>query len=142
LHHHSRHFIHTRFYPEMLSGVISPTTNVLSTLTLALMEDTGWYKANYTQASANPWGLNAGCDFVNGACMIPADPPEIPEYSRGFFCNEGSARGCSPEMTHKMACTVIDYDYIIPKVLPPSKFSYFPSTPTRGGPRQGDYCPV
>jgi Leishmanolysin len=131
-----------RYYPESLSAVISPTTNVLSHLTLALMEDTGWYKVNYTQGRSNPWGLNAGCDFVTNACLIPDDTPIIPEYSRGYFCNEASARGCSSELTHKMACTVIDYEYILPKVLPDSQFIYFPSTPSRGGPRQGDYCPV
>ena len=44
------------YYPEALSGVISPTTNVLSPLTLALLEDSGWYRANYTKAHVSPWG--------------------------------------------------------------------------------------
>ena len=133
------------YYPEALSGVISPTTNILSHLTLALMEDSGWYQANYTMGRISPWGLGAGCDFVDGPC-ITQNPdtlePTLPEYSKGYFCLEGSARGCSPALTHKMACTVIDYFYILPRNLPLDRFQYFPDEPTKGGPRQADFCPL
>ena len=133
------------YYPEALSGVISPTTNVLSHLTLALMEDSGWYKANYTQGGNSPWGLGAGCPFVEEPCVTVS--PEtgeavIPEYGQGYFCLEGSERGCSPALTHKMACTVIDYFYILPRDLPPEHFQYFLEEPTKGGPRQADFCPL
>jgi len=137
------HWDERLFYPESLTAIISPTTNILSPLTLALMEDSGWYKANYTQSRANPWGLGAGCDFTTNPCLIPnGNTPDIPEYARGYFCNEGSKRGCAPELTHKVACTVIDYNYILPLTLPDAIFQYFPNKPTTGGPRQGDYCPV
>jgi leishmanolysin-like peptidase len=132
------------YYPEALSGVISPTTNVLSHLTLALMEDSGWYRANYTQGRMNPWGLGAGCDFVEEPCIKinESGDPYLPEYAEGYFCLEGNARGCSPELTHKMACSVLDYFYIMPRELPPDRFQYFPDEPTKGGPRQADYCPM
>jgi len=137
------HWDERLFYPEALSGVISPTTNILSHMTLALFEDSGWYKANYTQGKANPWGLNAGCDFVTNQCLIPGgDAPSIPEYSKGFFCNNAAERGCSPAHTHKLQCTVIDYDHIYPRKLPDLQFQYFNNEPSRGGPRQADYCPV
>lgn len=106
------------------------------------MEDSGWYQANFTQGVSNPWGLNAGCDFVTDKCLIAADPPEIPDYGRGYFCATTSARGCSPALTHKLACTVIDYDYILPRRLPDDQFQYFAGSPTKGGPRQADYCPL
>lgn len=41
---------------------------VYSRLTLALMEDTGWYKANYSMAQDLSWGKNLGCDFVLKSC--------------------------------------------------------------------------
>jgi hypothetical protein len=139
------HWDERDYYPEMLSGVISPSTNLLSHLTLALMEDSGWYKANYTQGVASPWGLGAGCSFVEEPC-ITTDPttslPALPEFSDGYFCLAGAERGCSPELTHKMACTVIDYFYILPRNLPPERFQYFLDEPTKGGPRQADFCPV
>lgn len=135
------HWDERLWYPESLSGVISPTTNILSPLTLALMEDTGWYVANYTMSRASPWGLAAGCSFVTDPCLIPGDPPTIPDYGRGYFCNQGSFRGCSPALTHKLSCTVLDYEYLSTP-SPESQFQYFTDAPTRGGPRQSDYCPV
>ena len=133
------------YYPEALSGVISPTTNILSHLTLALFEDSGWYQANYTMGGNNPWGLGAGCPFVEEPC-VTMDPTTgasvLPEYSKGYFCLEGSERGCSPALTHKLACTVIDYFYILPRSLPPEHFQYFMEEPTKGGPRQADFCPL
>jgi hypothetical protein len=132
------------YYPEALSGVISPTTNILSHLTLALFEDSGWYIANYTQGKMNPWGLGAGCDFVNGPCVTAGTDgtPTIPSYGEGYFCTESSARGCSATLSHKMACSVIDYFYIQPQTLPEKRFQYFANEPTMGGPRQADYCPL
>jgi hypothetical protein len=135
------HWDERLWYPEALSGVISPTTNVLSPLTLALFEDSGWYKANYTMGSSNGWGLGAGCDFVTDTCLTPGSIPSIPDYSRGYFCNIPSQKGCSSELTHKMACTVIDYQYRSTP-LPDTQFQYFTDEVTRGGPQQTDYCPV
>jgi hypothetical protein len=132
------------YYPEALSGVISPTTNVLSHLTLALFEDSGWYLANYTQGRMNPWGLGAGCDFVNQPCLTTDSTGNtiVPSYGEGYFCTDSSARGCSPALTHKLACSVLDYFYIQPQTLPESRFQYFPNEPTFGGPLQADYCPL
>jgi len=143
------HWDERLFYPEALSGVISPTANILSSLTLALMEDSGWYKANYTVSQMSPWGLGAGCEFVSDPCLIPpaegaeeGTVPTIPDYSRGFFCNREGEKGCSSELSHKLACTVVDYYYYVPQNLPPERFQYFPSATSKGGPRQADYCPV
>jgi len=132
------------YYPEALSGVISPTTNIMSHMTLALFEDSGWYRANYTQGRMNPWGLGAGCEFVNERCILEDvdGTPTLPDYAKGYFCDDGSKRGCSPALTHKMACSVIDYFYIQPQTLPEPRFQYFKGEITMGGPRQADYCPL
>lgn len=41
---------------------------VFSRITLALMEDSGWYKVNYSMASPLSWGRGLGCDFVMKSC--------------------------------------------------------------------------
>lgn len=41
---------------------------VYSRITLALMEDTGWYRANYSMAQELDWGRNLGCDFAMKSC--------------------------------------------------------------------------
>lgn len=112
-------------------------------MTLALFEDSGWYKANYTQSKVSPWGLGAGCDFANSPCLIPtATGPEIPDYSMGFFCSDKAQKGCSSGHSHKMACTINDYYHIIPRSVPAEQFQYFLDQPTVGGPRQADFCPL
>mmetsp|Transcript_17315 Transcript_17315/g.26793 ORF Transcript_17315/g.26793 Transcript_17315/m.26793 type:complete len:459 (+) Transcript_17315:438-1814(+) len=132
------------FYTEAMSGVISVTTNILSHVTLALFEDSGWYKSNYTMGKMDPFGLGAGCDFVTEKCLLPGTKgqPAIPEHSRGYFCNAEGKIGCSAALTHKLACSVSNYEDQWPRALPPNQFQYFPDSPASGGPRQADYCPI
>lgn len=115
-----------------------------SSLTLALMEDSGWYLANYTNSKMSPWGLGRGCAFINQLCLKVNDAGEtvVPEFGKGYFCNQGAEKGCSSELTHKLACTVLDYNFYSPIVLPDEAYQYFPNEPSKGGPRQADFCPL
>lgn len=36
----------------------------ISKITLAFMEDSGWYKPDYSMAEIPSWGLNNGCEFL------------------------------------------------------------------------------
>jgi len=134
------HWDERMFYPEALSGVISPTANIMSPITLALLEDSGWYVANFNNSRISPWGLSVGCDFVTKDCLNKEDS-SIPSYGRGFFCNDESSRGCSPNHNYKMGCTLIDYK-VYYNSLPQKRFQYFSDYPALGGPEQADYCPV
>lgn len=40
----------------------------LSRITLAFMQDTGWYDVQWDQAGFLNWGYQAGCDFVAKTC--------------------------------------------------------------------------
>ncbi|KAJ8283002.1 hypothetical protein COCON_G00055210 [Conger conger] len=52
---------------EAMTG--SHTQNrVFSRITLAIMEDTGWYRANYSLSERLDWGRGMGCDFVMKSC--------------------------------------------------------------------------
>ena len=42
-------------------------------MTLALMEDTGWYRADYSHAQRLDWGRGLGCDFVMKSCKFWMD---------------------------------------------------------------------
>ncbi|XP_030065551.1 leishmanolysin-like peptidase isoform X2 [Microcaecilia unicolor] len=58
-----------RVVNEAMTG--SHTQNrVFSRITLALMEDTGWYRANYSMAEKLDWGRNKGCDFATKSCKF------------------------------------------------------------------------
>ena len=76
----------------LMEAMSSPALNTdfyFSPLTLAIMEDSGWYKANYTSeyVKINPFGHGAGCDFVLKDC-ITENGASIPDYAEGFFCNK------------------------------------------------------
>lgn len=55
------------FQNEAMTGTHTQNP-VYSRITLALMEDTGWYKANYSVAEGLTWGNQLGCDFAEKSC--------------------------------------------------------------------------
>ena len=44
------------------------TLHAVSSITLAAMEDLGWYLANYSAAECMAWGYQQGCDYVKTRC--------------------------------------------------------------------------
>lgn len=109
----------------------------MSPFSLALLEDSGWYKVDYTKSIPRSFGLGAGCDFVTKDCLDPATG-DIPEYSKGIFCNdrEDEFDRCDPTHSAKAFCSSFLLDI-------PDEYQYFPDLPRLGGvPIQLDYCPV
>jgi hypothetical protein len=72
--------------------------------------DTGWYKCDFTQASNSPFGLGAGCDFVNENCIVDE---MVPDYGKGFFCNEKKEKKwtCGPSHMFRGTCDLEEYSY-------------------------------
>lgn len=82
---------------------------LLSSLTLGLLHDSGWYKPDYSVALVSPFGHAAGCEFVEEPCIVEGvskfdaifyfieyyfesntltfDSVTVPSYSSGSFCN-------------------------------------------------------
>ena len=52
-------------------------------MTLAMMEELGNYKADYSQAECMLWGRNQGCDFVETRCGTRRDDLGRQEARRG-----------------------------------------------------------
>ena len=57
------------FQNEAMTGTVHSTNPVYSWLTLALLEDSGWYIPDYDKAQPLSWGAGAGCDFATKSCM-------------------------------------------------------------------------
>lgn len=55
------------FENEAMTGTYTQNP-VFSRITLALMEDTGWYGVNYDMAEDLDWGKNLGCKFAQHSC--------------------------------------------------------------------------
>ena len=57
--------------------------SLITKMTLALFEDSGWYKPNYTLAEDMWWGKNRGCDFVHHTKCPKGEPQS---NTTGEFC--------------------------------------------------------
>lgn len=87
---------------ELMTSHAGPHPSVLSALTAALAEDTGWYKhSGTTSVGILKHGLDAGCNFLEEAekCNRPASVASsatfCPESSKNHRCTR-DGRGHSP----------------------------------------------
>lgn len=80
------HFEQRVFGNEIMTGAIDASNGVISRITLALYEDSGWYRPNYDLAKPLRWGLNMGCDFVKAGCLSPKTMTLRPS-----FCSDRKA---------------------------------------------------
>ena len=111
----------------------------ISPLSLALLEDSSWYKANFRAATTPTFGRGAGCGFVEDDCITKG---KIPDYSVGYFCSShealGARSGCDHTHYNKAGCDLsLDAN-------PPENFQYFhPENPEFGSQHSDvDYCPM
>ena len=99
----------------------------ISEFTLALLEDSGWYKANYYTGGLMRYGKNKGCNFLYEDCET------ISKFKNEFFNYEDDNKyGCSSGRQSRAHCrtkSVIDGD--IENYLRSNKKSYF---------EKADYC--
>ena len=61
----------------------------ISEFTLALLEDSGWYKANYYTGGLMRYGKNKGCNFLNEDCNNTF------QHKNEFFSKSEDKYGCS-----------------------------------------------
>lgn len=124
------------FSTEIMAATASTTRQFLSPLTVALMEDSGWYRGNYgsRHIQMSPFGHVAGCDFVYESCIVGGN---VPSYSQGTFCTSAKQLGC--DSSHRDVAKCSQFRFRTP--IEPKAFQYF-SDPNVGGSRQMDYCPV
>uniref|UniRef100_A0A7I4YYE7 Leishmanolysin-like peptidase n=1 Tax=Haemonchus contortus TaxID=6289 RepID=A0A7I4YYE7_HAECO len=130
------------FENEAMSGVATQVY-ALSRLTLALFEDSGWYKVNYAKAEDMLWGRNLGCTFAKKSCLTWMKLNPTNPYP---FCRVYEDSRCSETRSEKVICTLrtgeeplpLEYNYNIDKLYHDKKgqsvFGY-------GGVTIADYCP-
>lgn len=114
---------------DIVTAITLPTDQVLSQLTLALFEDTGWYKVDYSMGQMSPFGHGRGCNFVYEDCIVDG---QVPEWSEGFFCNtllSDEEMTCDPNHQHITFCDLVDYDQLSFAVPPNRNQRYFPDHP-------------
>ncbi|XP_075037350.1 leishmanolysin-like peptidase [Mixophyes fleayi] len=133
---------------EAMTG--SHTQNrVFSRITLALMEDTGWYRANYSMAQRLDWGRGKGCDFVMKSCKFWINQQTRKKQSVSPFCNTLRTNPLKLTCRQDQRAVAICNLQKFPKSLPP-EYQYFdeipgvpvPDLPYYGGAVEiADFCP-
>ncbi|CAB1328724.1 unnamed protein product [Coregonus sp. 'balchen'] len=133
---------------EAMTG--SHTQNrVFSRLTLAIMEDTGWYRANYSMAERLDWGKGLGCDFVMKSCKFWIERQRQSRKVVTPYCDTVRATPlqltCRQDQLAVAVCNLqkypqdllLDYQYFdhIPEVSVMDLASY------GGAVEIADYCP-
>ena len=121
------------FRDEYMTGAASPGERVVSSLTLALFADAGWYDVNASMGEVLPWGRGAGCGFVEGSCGA-WNSSELPRYR----CDDDGDESCSYDRKAKAYCALTRYGGDLPAAR-----RYFETSPRLGGySALLDYCPV
>lgn len=115
---------------ELMNPQLVSKNVVYSDLTLALFEDSGWYKPDYAYSASINFGYMKGCDFHNKKCIVN----EKTLFHE--FCTDTAATLCSASHLEKGKCKIVDYGEDLDEA-----FQYF-SDPEIGGNAFTDYCPL
>ncbi|KAK7200723.1 major surface protease gp63 [Novymonas esmeraldas] len=120
---------------SMKDDLMAGTTvaGIYSAITIAAMEDTGFYKGNYSMAEPMMYGHNAGCGLLTDKCVINGSS-QFPS----MFCGSANATNmvCASDRLSVGDCNLVNYD--LP--LPP-QFQYFADAALGGENEEMDYCP-
>ena len=116
---------------EYMIGVIYPIEEVISEFTLALLEDLGYYKANYYTGGLMKYGKNKGCDFLNKKCVYDG---KITFKNEFFDMENYGGEACTSGRQSKAIKGLFQYQSI------PEQYQYFENN--FGGRSSADYCPV
>ena len=123
---------------DYMNGEIYTPEQVISEFTLALLEDTGYYKANYYTGGLMRYGKNKGCEFLNEKCIVNQNTNKLFENEFYDFYNTNSKLqfSCS---SGRLSRAYFHIGQSSDKI--PSSYQYFKDT-TIGGYSKADYCPV
>ena len=75
----------------VLTASLGTPNSAVSALTLAALEDSGWYVADYSVAEPLAWGRHRGCTFASADC-VDGDP------LTSEFCNVEGGHGCTADL--------------------------------------------
>ncbi|CAL8120069.1 unnamed protein product [Orchesella dallaii] len=136
------------FENEAMTGTHTQNP-VYSRITLALMEDTGWYRANYNKAQDLNWGHQLGCDFAKKSCMEWMSAAKARGEDPVPYCNKVKAEPletqCTDDHNSVALCNLVRYTSSLPMEY--QNFDWLPNVPNEnvtfygGSVTLADYCP-
>lgn len=121
------HWEKAAFMDEVMTGTAS-FVPVISNVTLAALEDSGWYKPDYSQYEWLSWGENKGCKFSTYSCA------KSWPTTGGYFCSDKGKLGCTYNRKAVGGCQM----GTLPSLE--EKYNYL-GTGEVGTDELADYCP-
>lgn len=103
---------------------------IYTAISLALMQDTGWYEVDYTNADLPLYAKGYGCKFIDEKCIVNG----VTGFP-GLYCDTANDWACDTWAFRKAKCGITTYGSISPA------FQYF-TTSTKGGDQYADFCPL
>ncbi|XP_076800845.1 ciliated left-right organizer metallopeptidase-like isoform X2 [Clavelina lepadiformis] len=99
----SSHWESRYIQPSLMTSTLGlPHLTILDRITLAVFQDSGWYRVNMSQATELFWGKNAGCEFGSEKYCHAGDSP--------FFCTASDfVSGCHYLHFDKGVCSTNDF---------------------------------
>ena len=119
----------TMFNDYMISRITDGA--IYSNITLALLQDTGWYKVDFSMGQAPIFGRNVGCGFFNTKCVVNG----VSQYPN-MFCDTPNSWTCDPMGLSKAQCNIATWSAPLS-----TWFQYFSTSTTGGYDYFSDYCP-
>ncbi|KAK7199184.1 major surface protease gp63 [Novymonas esmeraldas] len=116
---------------DLMAGIT--VAGIYSAMTIAAMEDTGFYKGNYSMAEPMMYGRNAGCGLVQDKCVVKG----VSQFP-AMFCGSANRTNlvCASDRLSVGFCYLVNHK----SPLPP-QFQYFSRTTLGGEDENMDYCP-
>ncbi|EKF27974.1 surface protease GP63, putative [Trypanosoma cruzi marinkellei] len=127
----SSHWERRNAKDELMAGISG--IGYYTSLTMAALEDTGFYKANWGMEEPMSWGNNSGCALLNEKCLTNG----VTNYPEMFCTAETDLFSCTSDRLALGYCTIFLYTADLP-----SQYQYF-SNPKLGGSAYAlmDFCP-
>ncbi|EAN82567.1 putative surface protease GP63 [Trypanosoma cruzi] len=127
----SSHWERRNAKDELMAGISG--IGYYTSLTMAALEDTGFYKANWGMEEPMSWGNNSGCALLTEKCLING----VTQYPEMFCTAETGLLSCTSDRLALGYCTI----HLYKAELPP-QYQYF-SNLKLGGSASSlmDLCP-
>ena len=109
---------------------------VISDITLALFEDTGFYKVNYYTGGLFRFGKNQGCSFLEEKCVKNKKEGLETDFPNDF-CLEDSKAFCGSSHIARGICVIREVEEELEE-----DYQYFDDSNLGGGFSIANYCPV
>ena len=104
---------------EFMIGYISSAAPV-SVFSMAVFEDSGWYRMDWDYATVPTYGKGFGCDWYEKKCII-ASGNKVDVLDSNVYCKEDVQYACGADYVGRSSCHLKHYE----SGELPAPFQYF-----------------